>query len=103
MWMMSLDAFNELPEDIQQIVLEEAEKSEDRSKKACVGLMDEMLEFCKDKGLEICYPTEKDYEVWRERAKPIWDNLYKDISPEGKTEFIKAFKSVGVTYTPPAE
>ena len=99
-YLVSLDALNSLPEDIRQIVLEEANRVESESIEAASIGMREGLELAKSKNLEIFNPTEKDIDKVRIVVKPIWDEWYQQASPEGQKQFIDALSRTGVTYTP---
>ena len=99
-WLMSLEAFNELPADIQKIVNEEAKKAEEAVKAEAGSELATYAEIAKSLGLEVVYPTEADVKGIREAAKPVWDEWYASASPEGRQEFLKALERVGVTYTP---
>ena len=99
-WLVSLDAFNELPEDIQKIVLEETEKAEREARAAGAAELETYLEISKNLGLEIVSPTPAEIEAIRKAAKPVWDAFYRKASPEARGEFIKVFERIGLTYTP---
>ena len=99
-YLVSLDALNALPDDIRQIVLEEAERVESEGMKAASTGMQEGLEFAKSKQLEIFNPTEEQREEMRVIVKPIWDKWYQEASSEAQKQFIDALARTGVTYTP---
>ncbi len=99
-YLVSLDALNALPEDIKQIVMEEAARVESEGIKEAYNAMEEGLKFAKSKKLEILDPTEEQVEQVKLIAKTIWDDWYQSASSEAQTVFIEALKNTGVTYTP---
>ena len=99
-WLMSLDAFNELPEDIQKIVSEEAKKAEDTALASVSKELETYSKIAKQHGIEVISPTAAEIEAVRASAKPIWDEWYRGASAEGRQEFYNALARIGVTYTP---
>jgi TRAP-type transport system periplasmic protein len=100
-YMISLDAFNALPNDIQQIVIEEAAKVEAKGAEIASMGMSNGQKFAKTKpNLELINPSQKDIEAVRKIVKPLWDNWYKEASVDAKREFVEALARTGVTYTP---
>ena len=101
LYLVSLDAFNALPKDIQQIVLEEATKVEAKGAEIASRGMSDGQKFAKTKHLELIDPSQKDIDAVRKMVKPLlWDNWYKKASVEAQHEFVEALARTGVKYTP---
>lgn len=100
-WLMSLDAYNALPEDFQKIVAEEADKAEYAAMAAGRAELTTFVPIVKQLGLTVSEPTEAEVVGIRKGAKPVWDAFYLKASAEGREEFLKAFERLGVPYTPP--
>jgi len=100
-WMMSLDAYNKLPEEFQKILWEEAEKAEYAAMAAGRAELTTFLPVFKELGIEVREATPADVEAIRKGAKPVWDAFYRGASPEAREEFLKGLQRVGVSYTPP--
>ena len=100
-YLMSLDALEALPKDVQQIVLEEAARVEAKGvADASIG-MRRGEEFAKSMSkLELLYPTPEQLDAVREKVKPLWDDWFRGASPEAQKHFVDALARTGVTYRP---
>jgi len=100
-YLVSIDAFNALPKEIQQIVVEEANRVEAKGTAEASKGMQEGIAFAKSKpNLEVIDPQMKEVEGVRKIVKPLWDSWYKSASPAGQAEFVKALERTGIAYKP---
>ena len=78
---INLDAWNKLPADVQNILVEEAEKASDIIDEYVGGVYwkerDELAEY----GVEVYYPPKEELDRWREVCVPIYEGK-KEIYPE---------------------
>ena len=96
---VSIDAFESLPKDIQNIVIDELERVYPEFIDWAKRTDSEGIAFVQQHGVEVVYPTQAQLNEWRERAiKPIWDESYATYTPEIKELFTKCTKAFGITY-----
>ena len=100
-YLVSVDAFNTLPKEVQNIVVEEANRVEAKGTEEASRGMKEGIAFAKSKPhLEVVDPDPKEVEAVRKIVKPLWDNWYRSATPKGQETFTKALARTGVPYKP---
>ncbi|AXI00030.1 C4-dicarboxylate ABC transporter substrate-binding protein [Sporosarcina sp. PTS2304] len=79
---MNNDFFNSMPEDLQTIVLEEAEKAKVLGRE--LGAEEEVIFFdkLKEEGIKVNELSDEQKEVFREKAKPVYDKYVPKIGQE---------------------
>ncbi|SFG12525.1 tripartite ATP-independent transporter solute receptor, DctP family [Desulfotomaculum arcticum] len=75
------DFFNSLPEDLQQIIVEGAEKYKDEQRKLSSQQDTEMLRALKDKGMQINELTPEQKQEFIDATLPVYDQ-FKDVLGE---------------------
>lgn len=86
--LINSDFFNSLPEDLQQIVLEGAEKYRDEQRKLADQQDVEMLEALKESGMEINELTEEQKQVFIDATLPVYDQFKEELG-EGLIELAR--------------
>lgn len=77
-FMMSEQTYDELPEDLRKIVVEEGEKIGSMQREMIVEMEKESLEKLKDQGMKII--EEVDLKPFQEAVKPVYDQIeYQDL------------------------
>ncbi|WP_197046641.1 TRAP transporter substrate-binding protein [Oceanobacillus salinisoli] len=72
---ISLDTWNELPEDIQEIITEVSAEIEQESIEEYKRDREVTLEFAEEKGVEVIEWTDEEYEKFVESSQIVWDNF----------------------------
>jgi TRAP-type C4-dicarboxylate transport system substrate-binding protein len=72
---INLDTWNKLPKNIQDILVEEAEKQSDVIDEWLVGEWDKDFQAIADAGVEIYYVPESELAKWRQACQPVTDEL----------------------------
>lgn len=75
------DYFNSLPEDLQQIIIEGAEKYKDEQRKLSSQQDTEMLQALKDKGMQVNELTPEQKQKFIDATLPVYDQ-FKDVLGE---------------------
>ena len=82
--MISQKKFDELPEDLQEMMIETGKDLQDYSyekvKEQILTINDRLQE---DQGIETYYPTADEIESWKEVTMPVWD-IYLESEPRAK-------------------
>ena len=82
--LMNLKKWNELPPDIQKIILECSVEAQEWGRKEAEKADRECLELLKGKGMEIYVVPEKEKERWRKAAQPTIEVFLKRAGDKGK-------------------
>jgi TRAP-type C4-dicarboxylate transport system substrate-binding protein len=72
---INLNTWNSLPDDIQDILLEEAQKQSDVIDEWLVGEWEKDFAAIADAGVEIYYVPETELAKWRQACQPVIDEL----------------------------
>jgi len=70
----NLDSWNNLPPDIQEIMLEAAEEVAKDQNALAVQQVNETRQTCLAEGLEMISLSDEELARWREVCRPIWDD-----------------------------
>ncbi|MYL49304.1 DctP family TRAP transporter solute-binding subunit [Halobacillus litoralis] len=77
-YMMSQQTYDELPEDLRDIVMEEGQKVGAMEREMIVEMEKESLQTLKDEGMQII--EEVDTQPFQEAVKPVYDQIeYQDL------------------------
>ncbi|WP_394218298.1 TRAP transporter substrate-binding protein [Halobacillus trueperi] len=77
-YMMSQQTYEELPEDLRDIVMEEGQKVGAMEREMIVEMEKESLQTLKDEGMQII--EEVDTQPFQEAVKPVYDQIeYQDL------------------------
>ncbi|NYT73745.1 TRAP transporter substrate-binding protein [Halomonas sp. QX-2] len=79
--------FDGLPEDVQQILIEEGDKAMEWGSEQIVSKIDGYIEMLTEQGAEFIYP---DKEAFQEKLKPLIDEYPQDMQ-----NWIERFQSAG--------
>jgi TRAP-type C4-dicarboxylate transport system substrate-binding protein len=82
---INLDTWNSLPDDIQDILAEEAKKYSDMIDQFVADEWITDHQAIEDAGVEIYYPPQSEIDLWKEICQPITDDLlaqYGDFGDE---------------------
>ena len=80
---ISLEKFESLPEELQQILEETGKELESYAKEHVLEKALEVYESMEEKGIEVYYPTDEEIEEWIEATEPARD-LFKNEVEEGE-------------------
>lgn len=92
---MNLDRFNEMPAEIQQIMLEEAANFRADIFAAFQDLMDASYQACEDNGIEIYYLPSEELELWREAIASVLDDFYAGLDSGDAQKIQDAIEEAG--------
>lgn len=87
---ISLDKFESLPEDLQQILEETGADLEKYIMEQVLAEVNQAYEELESRGVEIYYPTEEEIAEWEEATKPARELFVNQV--EGGTELLEALK-----------
>jgi TRAP-type C4-dicarboxylate transport system substrate-binding protein len=90
---MSLEKFNSLPEDLQQILLETAADLEEYAHDTVTKRALEIYDNIEKEGIEVHFPTEEEVDHWKEFLEPVYDMYIKEV-PDGK-ELVDEVRRLG--------
>ena len=90
---MSSSAFNDLPEDIQKIFLEEARNAELTSRIELEARENEALEELKQ-NMEVYSPTYNELLQFQNQARSSWELIEEDIGSEYYNEILDEVKKI---------
>jgi TRAP-type C4-dicarboxylate transport system substrate-binding protein len=82
------DVFNDMPSDIQEIMLDEAEQFEDKIFAAFQDLMVTSYADCESAGIEIYYLPADELARWRQATASVIDDFYAQLD-SGDAETIQ--------------
>jgi len=95
---VNMDAFNALPTDLQQILLEAGEETEAEGAARLSPdgeLFKERHQFFVDYGTELVYPSDEDLEKSRAVDRTIWMEWEETLSPEDKEVLNRVLNAIG--------
>ena len=72
---MNADKFAELPEDIQEVIVEVAKEVTDEQRQINQDMETEQKEFLKEEGVEIVEPSAEEMAAFQEAVQPVYDKL----------------------------
>ncbi|MFP3975910.1 MAG: TRAP transporter substrate-binding protein [Dehalococcoidia bacterium] len=78
------DTWNKLPEDVQDIMMEEAQKASDDIDEWLIGEWDSDFEKLSDLGVEVYHVPQSELERWREACQPYIDNQMEKLGDSGE-------------------
>lgn len=84
-WLMSEEIFSSLPEEYQQILIEEAQKAGELVSESVIEQEEEFLQKLQDEGVTVTNP---DVEAFKEATEKVYDIL-SDSWSEGTYERVK--------------
>lgn len=82
--LVNLKKYQELPSDLQKLVIDASKEAQDWGLDASLKDTDQCLGNLKKKGMEIYYPTEQEKKRWAEATKGIMANYLKRTGTTGK-------------------
>ena len=80
--LISADVYNDLPEDLKQIVDEAGEAATQWTRDQADATNAEQLAFLETQGVEIIYLSEEVQASLREAAQPVYDSIREQIGDE---------------------
>lgn len=93
--MINTELLNSLPEDIQTIILEEADNLTKANQEFAATSVESAIAELEENGCEVVYPTEEDIEEITELAKGYWDIWAEDYDQNVKDCLAAVRKAVG--------
>src|SRR5699024_3812701 len=90
--LMNNDFYNELPEDLQDLVMEASEEYRTEQRKLAEEQDEEWLEEIKDEGMEVNELTDEQREAFKEASEDIYDKYEDKI---GKDVLDRALELTG--------
>ena len=82
--LVNLKKHQELPPDLQKLVIEASKEAQDWGLEASLKDTDHCLNNVQSKGMQIYYPTESEKKRWAEATKGIMANYLKRTGSVGK-------------------
>ncbi len=82
--LVNLKKYQELPPDLQKLVIDASKEAQDWGLDASLKDTDQCLDNVKKKGMEIYYPTEQEKKRWAEATKGIMANYLKRTGNVGQ-------------------
>jgi len=79
---MNLDFYNKLPDDIKEIIHEASIEAIKYANEQWVVMLNDRIEKIEASGVEIHEPTEEEWKLWEEKAKPVVEKYTAEIGPE---------------------
>ncbi|WP_203556974.1 TRAP transporter substrate-binding protein [Bacillus sp. B15-48] len=87
---ISVEKFESLPEDLQQILTETGEDLEEYIVEKVLSETNKAFANLESQGVEIYYPTEEEVAEWKEATKPVKEVFIKQV--DGGAELFEALK-----------
>ncbi|OGO06202.1 MAG: hypothetical protein A2Y60_06980 [Chloroflexi bacterium RBG_13_54_9] len=88
---INLDVFNAMPDDIQEIMIDEANKWEAKIFEQFQQLMVTSYADCESAGIEIYYLPAAELERWRQATASVIDDFYAQLEPGDAEKIQDAF------------
>ena len=85
------DIFDAMPNDIQEIMVDEANQFEAKIFEAFQQLMVTSYSECENYGIEIYYLPEAELEIWRQATASVIDDFFAQLEPEDAETIQDAF------------
>ncbi|WP_346206867.1 TRAP transporter substrate-binding protein [Caldifermentibacillus hisashii] len=82
--LMSLEKFNSLPEDLQQILVDAGKALEAYSDEYSIDRGKTAFEDFEKEGVEVYLPTQDELDDWEKDLTPIWDEFVKNVDDGDK-------------------
>ncbi|WP_209123303.1 TRAP transporter substrate-binding protein [Alkalihalobacillus sp. BA299] len=89
---MSLEKFESLPEDLQEILVQTGKDLEEYGKAQVIEKAKTAYTTLADEGVEIYYPTEEEINEWREATKPAREVFENQV--EGGKELLEELSNL---------
>ncbi|MGM8366654.1 TRAP transporter substrate-binding protein [Virgibacillus sp. W0181] len=80
--LMNNDFYNNLPEDLQELVMEASEEYRTEQRKIAQEQDKEWLEILKEEGMEVNELTTEQKEKFREQAQPVYDKYTPELGED---------------------
>ncbi len=90
--LMNNDFYNELPEDLQELVMEASEEFRDEQREIAQKQDVEFLDKLKESGMQVNELTEEQKDVFREAAKSVYDEYVPKIGEDLVNKALEANK-----------
>jgi TRAP-type C4-dicarboxylate transport system substrate-binding protein len=91
--LISMKAFESLPKDLQDILVETGKDYEDYHREVLSKKLIETLPKLENEmGVHIYYPTKEELEEMKKATKSVWDSFKKDV--KGGKELINVLESI---------
>jgi len=91
--LISLEKFESLPKDLQDIMVETGKDYENYIKKTVASAVTEKIEKLKtEMNVDVYYPTEEELKEYKEVTKPVWDFFAKEV--DGGQELIDVLSTI---------
>lgn len=82
--MINQELFNSLPEEIQTIILEEADNLTKANQEFAANSVESAIKELQDNGCEVVFPTDEEIAEITELAKGYWDKWSADVNQNTK-------------------
>lgn len=89
---ISLDKFESLPADLQEILVETGKDLQEYGKQAVLEKAQSAFGTLEKEGVKIYYPTEQEISAWKKAMEPTREVFVKDV--EGGEELLEALDTV---------
>ncbi|MGB4437655.1 MAG: TRAP transporter substrate-binding protein [Sedimentibacter sp.] len=89
-WIMNLDFYNSLPDDLKAVVNDGAAKARDEANKYQDENIDKFTKEMQDYGVEMVELTPDQLSAFSEKAKGTWEMIEKDCAPAVYEAFMNA-------------
>ncbi|MDW5299850.1 MAG: TRAP transporter substrate-binding protein [Sedimentibacter sp.] len=77
--MVSLDAFNSYPNDVQNAIIKAEQEARTWERNFCIKMDNELVDAIKSYGVTV---TEVDKSLWQEACQPIYDQYASEINQD---------------------
>lgn len=85
------DVFDAMPDDIKEIMIDEANQFETKIFEAFQELMVTSYSECENAGIEVYYLPEAELERWRQATASVIDDFYARLDPDDAEKIQDAF------------
>ncbi|MBA7607752.1 Solute-binding protein [subsurface metagenome] len=94
---INLDTWNSLPENIQDILVEEGLETQREANEFFIGMAEENTKTLTEQGLEVYVLSKAERDEWREAVWPYSEQLIADMGDFGQ-EFLRIAETVNSKY-----
>lgn len=88
-WLMNLEFYNNLPDDLKKVVDEGIKSGCDAAQEYALSMEDEWKKVISDHGVTFIELTDDEYNAFKEKVKPQWDEIEKKVDKDVWEAYIK--------------
>lgn len=92
MWIVNLDFYNSLPDDLRKLFDEACKVGRDRNEEYSKTSNTEKEDFLAKNGITIVELNEEEHKAFKDVTAPVWDEIKAAITPDVWNAFINTLK-----------